>query len=270
MKLVQACFQYKSTLFSTGERGKVYRLVTDDLNKYHDSLFFGMLKENTVRDVWNKAVTDSEAQQEDKKNRHHLWFNGSQLREMSAWETLLDEIYVEKKAFNEKKQAAAEQEQEEERDKRARLSAAFERVEARYSRCVDSNEDGSGLESSPEKSPDDGVDGESKKAKNGSYGRGTKKGNQQRAGQNSGLSPDAKQDRLAQACDAQAQIAKEVQGLVSDLGKRETKEPSDFEKEQLKIQKLTATAQLMETYLKFALAGVEMPEIFKEALQKGV
>ena len=60
LKILNACFQYKASLIgsSTGECTKIYKFVTDDLNKYDEKLS-GALKENTVSDIWNKAVKEA-------------------------------------------------------------------------------------------------------------------------------------------------------------------------------------------------------------------
>ena len=85
LRILNACFQYKASLISTGEETKICKLVTDDLNQY-DEKFAGALKENTVCDIWNKAVKEVEQQQVDKTERHHMWYNGGVLCEMSACE----------------------------------------------------------------------------------------------------------------------------------------------------------------------------------------
>ncbi len=53
----------------------MYKIVVQDCNKYHPELFFNMLKDNSVCDLWNKAVKDTEAQQEDTQLLHHFWYN---------------------------------------------------------------------------------------------------------------------------------------------------------------------------------------------------
>ena len=97
LKIVQHCFQYKASLFGTGERTKIYKMVCEDLNKYEE-MFHGVLKENTVRDVWNKAVTEAQEQQVSKKDK----------QQMSEWELLLDEVFSEFQKFSAEKGGAAE------------------------------------------------------------------------------------------------------------------------------------------------------------------
>jgi len=262
LKIVNALFQYKASLIGTGERSKIYKIVTEDLNKY-DEMFAESLKENTVRDVWNKAVKEAEQQQVDKKEKHHLWYNGSVLREMSAWELRLDEIFLENQKYAEAKKAEAEAEQAEEQDKRARINAAFDRVNAR----ADSN--------TPRTSPDkSGDDSNTENVNNNPYGRGNRKGNQHSAKLNPGLSPDPPRDKLSEACAKQAEIAGEVKAIINELkddsGKKRSAEEIEVEREQLKIQKVQATVSLMETYLKFQQAGVELPDMFKAVLQQNL
>jgi len=264
LKVISQCFQYKAALFGTGKRSEFYKMVAEDCNKFYPELFNNMLKENSVRDLWNKAVKDSEAQQEDKEKRHHLWFNGSILREMTDWELLLDEIFTEKKAVESQKEAEVEKVAAEERDKRERLNAAFERTEQRYqSHSAQSASESPGA-GSDENSPD-------KCSTEASYGRGTTKGNQHRARGNAGLTPDKQHDKLADACKQQADIAHTVQDILKEMKeeKRKTPEPpSQLEIEQVRIAKMTATAQLMETYLKFKQSGIEMPAMFRDMLQE--
>jgi len=258
LKIVEHCFQYKASLFGTGERTKIYKLVCEDLNKYEE-MFHGVLKENTVRDVWNKAVTEAQEQQVSKEEKHHLWYNGSILRQMSAWELLLDELFSEFQKYSAQKAASAAAEAAEEKDKRDGINAAFDRVNARAEQSGSSR-------SSPAKGPGDGDANDETEAENEkAYGRGTSKGQQKRAHGNPGLSPDPKPDRLSEACSQQAEISRQVNDILGELAGNK-REVSEFERDQLKIQKISATASLMETYLKFVVAGVELPQMFKEAL----
>jgi len=268
LKVISQCFQYKSALFGTGKRSEFYKLIAEDCNRYFPELFNNMLKENSVRDLWNKAVKDSAAQQVDKEKRHHLWYNGSILREMTDYESLLDEIFTEKKAVESKKQAEAEKDAADEKDKRERLNAAFSRTEERY--AAGGQTEGAIDDKSPSPEKVEAKEGTPLSDTGAAYGRGTSKGNQHRAGLNSGLTPDAKHDKLAEACRQQSDIAHTVQDILKEMTaeKRKSPEPpTELEREQVRISKMAATAQLMETYLKFQQSGVEMPAIFKELLR---
>jgi len=132
VKILQQCMQFKGSLFCYGKHAEVYKMVAEDLNKYHADRFGnGQLKENTVREIWNKCVKDAEAQQADKEKNHHLWYNGSILREMTTLELLLDEIFIEGKKAAEEAEGKKAAEATEEQDKRDRLNAAFTRTQAR-------------------------------------------------------------------------------------------------------------------------------------------
>ena len=118
VKILQQCMQFKGSLFCYGKRAEVYKMVAEDLNKYHADLFGnGQLKENTVREIWNKCVKDAEAQQADKEKNHHLWYNGSILSEMTTLELLLDEIFIEGKKAAEEAEGQKAAEAAEEQDK---------------------------------------------------------------------------------------------------------------------------------------------------------
>ncbi len=75
VKIVSQCMQYKASLFGTGKCSEIYKMVADDLNKYHPELFSSSLKENSFKDVWNKALKQADAQQQDKEAKHHQWYN---------------------------------------------------------------------------------------------------------------------------------------------------------------------------------------------------
>ncbi len=175
-------------------------MVSEDLNKYHVELFTCSLKENSVRDVWNKALKEANAQQVDKEKKHHQWYNGLVLREMTTYERLLDEIYLEHSKHAEKKDAEVAAAAAEEKDKHECLNSAFNHIEERY---VERSGEKSCEQSEKSSAQGDAnslsgsEDGESS-SKGGSYGQGSRKGMQQRAGGNPGLSPDAKPDRLSE------------------------------------------------------------------------
>ncbi len=85
------------------------------------------------------------------------------------------------------------------------------------------------------------------------------------------MSQDAKPDRLSEACSKQSEIANNIHELVSELkniGKwKEGEEATELERAQLKIAKVT---MLMETFLKFQQAGIELPDRFKNVLKEGL
>ncbi len=115
-------FEYKGRLLrTTSTRAEVYKLVVIDLNKYHPELFLGLLKDSSVLDLWNKAVKDTDMQQADKEARHHFWYDGRVLLPLSDYEHLLDKIYVEKKAVEEKRYSQLDQDTVDEKDKHKTL-----------------------------------------------------------------------------------------------------------------------------------------------------
>ena len=52
--------------------------------------------------------------------------------------------------------------------------------------------------------------------------------------------------------------------------KKRPAELSEMERETVKIQKVQATAALMETYLKFQHAGVPLPAMFQKVVDEGL
>ncbi len=100
-----------------------------------------------------------------------------------------------------------------------------------------------------------------------SYGRGSRKGQQGRANSNPGLTPEPACDKLSKMCAKQADVADTVKRVAESLvGEKqqepEVRAPTEAEQAQLKIQKMQATAALMDTYLKFQQSCVALPAMF--------
>jgi hypothetical protein len=191
-------------------------------------------------------------------------------RERVAQDDGAGEAAGHEKKIDDKKEAEEEMAAAEESDKRARLAGAFERVQARY----ENGEVGSAA-GSPEKSEGGDSEREGSTSTERSYGRGSRKGQQGRAKGNPGLSPEPARDKLSEMCAKQADVADTVRLLAASLvGEKrqepDSRAPSDAEQVQLKIQKVQATAALMDTYLKFQQSGVALPAMFQKVLDEGL
>ena len=263
VKLLTACMGFKSTLFGTGKHGEVCQMVADDLNKYCPEEFFGMLKKEGVSAQWNQVIKEAEMQAKDKKELHHLLHNGSILREMSELERLLDEIWEEKTKADDKKEQKKKEDEEEEKDARERTNAAVDRVQEQYE---------AGQVEGGRVEPDETPSSSEK-----SYGRGTRKGNDKTAGGNPGLSPDPKHNKLAEACAKQEQMADSVSELAAAImngaGEGEAAPKRDaaaaaLDRGNMRAAKMQACAALMDQYLKFTQAGVEIPAMMRKMMEE--
>ncbi len=81
------CLQHKSKLLGKGKKADLSTIIAADLNKCHPELFYNLLKSATVV---NKALKENAAQQVEKEQKRHLWYNGSVLCYMSSWKKLPD------------------------------------------------------------------------------------------------------------------------------------------------------------------------------------
>eukprot|EP00961_Rhodomonas_salina_P248171 3354037-Rhodomonas_salina.1 len=215
LKILTACMQFKSTLFGTGKRSDTYNMIATDMNKYFPDLFCGILKDTGVQSVWNTALKDADAQKKSMDEELHKWFNGNVLREMSELEVMLSEIHAEKAKVEQKKEADKAADAAEEADARKRKNAAIDRVGERYDAGNVVHPDD---RDAAEEEGDDSFSSP-KSASSGSYGCGTREGNNKKAGGNPGLSPDAKPDKLTEACAEQGEIAEQIANLAEKIGK---------------------------------------------------
>ena len=273
LKLLNLCMQFKGTLFGNkGKRGDIYTMVAEDLNRICPELFHGMLKSSIVSEQWNKAIKEAAALQEDIKVNHHMWWNGSVRREMSPLEKVLCEIFTEKTNADAAKEAEKAAEEAEEKDCAARTQAAIHKANAR---CEPPNFVGTGPSPSPGPSPSKEDESGGSAGPKG-YNRGHPKGMHGHSSSNSspGLRPDPKTDRLAEACNEQANVAasiKELAGQLAGAGdeKKRSAEEMEIEVGKMKAAKRQATAALMQTYLQFTQAGVEIPAMFRKMMEEG-
>ena len=286
IKIVTQCMQYKSTLLGNGKKVDIYNIIAADLNKHHPELFYDLLKAAAVGDLWNKALKESTAQQVEKEEKRHLWYNGSVLHEMSSWEKLLDELFIEKRTVEERTEAEKLKEQEAETDKQQRLKAVFEQVDRQYQQGLEgAGTGGKGGTTDEDGKPAAVTSGPSPPAASAavsppatpaekSYGRGQKEGNKHVSKGNAGLLLDARPDKLSQACEKQAAVAESISGLISLLSKEEEVEGSgkrkmtEFEAEQVKVRKMEAQTALLETWLKFKQSGMEIPSMLQSMLDE--
>ena len=71
LRILNACMQFKSTLFGTGKQAETYKMIAADMNKYHPDLFFGILKDTGVQGVWTSALKDADAQKKSMDEEQH-------------------------------------------------------------------------------------------------------------------------------------------------------------------------------------------------------
>ena len=285
LRILNSCMQFKSTLFGTGKRSETYTMIAADMNKYHPELFFGILKDTGVQGVWTSSLKDADAQKKSMDEERHKWFNGNIMRELSELETVLSEMYAEKSKVDQKKEADKASEAAEEEDARKRKFAAIDRVGERYdggkivhphSKNDDQTEDENDVQQEEQTTPS----GSQKSGSVGSYGRGTRKGNDKRAGCNSGLSPDPKPDKLTEVCSKQGDVADQIAKLAAAIGndvEQEVGGKQDGKQQQqsaqnepavmgARAQTIQATAVLMEQYLKFMQGGIPIPPMMQKLM----
>ena len=277
MKIVSACWAFKASLLrkrvekssTQKSKGEIFEDIAQDMNKYHTDLFYGILKSSAVEMQWKKAITDADKQQEDKEKNKHLWYNGNIMREMTSYETLLDQIFVDRRKMEEGEKKKQEDEAAEERDARDRQNAAFNKVANSYNagdkeqsfvtpekrKAMDETED--------EESEENGSQASSSKTTSSSNGRGTKKGmsgNPSASGA-PGLSPDKPKTEMEMVLEKQDQMLAKADSIAKGGDDAAAVRQAD-------AAMMQGTAALMAQVLAFQQAGVPIPKNIMKMLSK--